>query len=428
MKGDTETLADLPNLRHIRAFIMTVRHRSVKRAAQAVFLSQPAVTQAIGNLEVQFEQTLFDRSVNGMFLTEMGEILRRRVDLALNELALACRPPGLRRETGCDDPARNLSAAQLRAIVAIANHGNFTGAARALGMSRPSVQRTARNLEKVVGYPLFVPSSRGIRLSPAGEHFARCSKLFAREIELAREEMNQYAGQKIGRMVIGSLPLSLVELVPKALLGVLERIPDLDVRIVEGPYEDQLKALLDGDADLVVGAMRDPVPCDEVVQHRLFADPLSIVVRTGHPLTRQRHLTLSDTIGYAWVLPHRGTPTRDLFHKAFRRRALAEPKRILEVSSHSTLRALLTSSDRVALVSRRQVCFEVEAGTLTVLPVELGDTFREIGVTTRVNWTPSVAQRMLLAEMERIASGYALPAATEERVSRIRKDISRARG
>ena len=45
----------IPNLRHLRVFLEVARHRSISKAAPRVFLSQPAITQAIGKLETLLE-------------------------------------------------------------------------------------------------------------------------------------------------------------------------------------------------------------------------------------------------------------------------------------------------------------------------------------------------------------------------------------
>ncbi|POF27916.1 LysR family transcriptional regulator [Roseibium marinum] len=421
---------DLPNLRHLRAFSLTAMHRSVHKAAAEIFLSQPAVTQAISKLETEFDQTLFERTPSGMFCTKVGEILLARVDRAFAELKRACEPQLDKNQKKLRDldPTRLISSAQIRAITAIADHGNFAMAARALGMSRPSIQRTARALEKALGYKLFVRSSNGIGLSVAGDVFARGAKLASREIELAREEIEQFWGQKVGRMVVGSLPLSRIDLVPQALMRVLDQIPDLNVQIVEGSYESQLVGLRNGDIDLIVGALREPPPCPGISQTELFVDPLSVVVRAGHPLARHSTVTLSDTVGYAWIVPRRNTPSRNLFHKAFRTRALAEPKRLLEVCAHGSLRALLTGSDRVALVSRRQVRYEEESGLLKVLPINLPDTARPIGLTTRADWVPSAAQSLLIAELKKAVTEYSAPGQLNPEVRKTRTDISLAQG
>ena len=46
----------IPNLRHLRVFLEVARHRSISKAAPRVFLSQPAITQAIGKLETLLEK------------------------------------------------------------------------------------------------------------------------------------------------------------------------------------------------------------------------------------------------------------------------------------------------------------------------------------------------------------------------------------
>lgn len=394
----------VPNLRHLRALCITARMKSVKAAANEMFISQPAVTQAILNLESLYGFSFFDRTPAGMLTTEVGAIYIRRVERALAELARGCgsQDDGF---GGCPR-SRFLTTSHLRVMIALTDCGSFEAAAMKLDTSRASVQRTARNLESGFDRKMFLRASGGVRLSDSAARLARCTKLAVRELEHAVEELEQHLGQKVGRMVIGSLPLSLVELVPLALMRLLDQFPDLAVRVVEGPFRHQMSRLLNGDLDMMVGALRDPSQSPSVTQLPLFSDELSVVVRRNHPLTRLDKPTLSDTIGYSWVIPPAGTPTRELFHNAFRRRALLEPKRLLEVSSHTSLRSVLAGSDRVAMISRRQIRFEEEARLLTVLPIALPEANRVIGLTTRADWAPTIAQLAFMEELRAVASEY----------------------
>lgn len=401
----------LPNPRHLRAFSLTAHLKSVKKAAQGMYLSQPAVTQAIANLEADYDHVFFERTSSGMFLTEVGTIYLRRVDRALAELALGSQLG----QASTGDKSHLLTASAIRVLIELADGGSFDVAAGVMGTSRASIQRTVRGLEDALGAELMVRSNSGIRLTEAGAALVRGAKLAVRELEYAQEEIEQHVGLKVGRLVVGSLPLSLVEVVPLALMRLLDQYPDFNVRVVEGSYRHQLSRLLDGDLDMIVGALRVPPPCKGIVQHPLFDDQLSVVVRAAHPLTRLASPSLTDTVGYAWVLPRPGTPTRDMFHRAFRRRALAEPKRLLEVSSHTSLRSILSGSDRVALISRRQIRFEEEAGLLKVLPIDLSDATREIGLVTRAGWEPSQAQKLFISELENVAREYVGDASTGTR-------------
>ncbi len=53
-------------------------------------------------------------------------------------------------------------------------------------------------------------------------------------------------------------------------------------------------------------------------------------------------------------------------------------------------------SDRLALLSKRQVQSDIESGILAVLPMEFKRSARAIGVTTRKDWRPTAGQQHYL--------------------------------
>ncbi len=69
----------------LRGFLQVAQDGSVTRAAEALFLTQPAVTQQIRGLERETGVALFDRTGRGVRLTAAGEVLR---EYALRSLAL----------------------------------------------------------------------------------------------------------------------------------------------------------------------------------------------------------------------------------------------------------------------------------------------------------------------------------------------------
>src|SRR5205823_5620821 len=85
-----------PNLRHLMLFDQVVRRGSVSAAARAAHLSQPAVTQAVAQVEAALGARLLHRSYSGLELTSFGvrptreaEKLALRARLALAEIAQA---------------------------------------------------------------------------------------------------------------------------------------------------------------------------------------------------------------------------------------------------------------------------------------------------------------------------------------------------
>lgn len=74
------------NLEYYRAFYYVSQFASITKAAEALFLSQPAVTRSIRMLEERLGCRLFNRSSKGMKLTREGEVLFQHVNAAFTQL------------------------------------------------------------------------------------------------------------------------------------------------------------------------------------------------------------------------------------------------------------------------------------------------------------------------------------------------------
>jgi len=77
--------------RHIQYFIAVANHRSFTRAAAALHVSQPALSQQVRQLEESLGTTLFDRSGRTTRLTDAGEVYLRYAKRAAQELQEAKR-------------------------------------------------------------------------------------------------------------------------------------------------------------------------------------------------------------------------------------------------------------------------------------------------------------------------------------------------
>ena len=102
------------------------------------------------------------------------------------------------------DAERLVRSTQLEALDAVVEHGNFSVAARARHLSQPSIHRSARELERLLGVPLFEKTSFGITPTRAAEELARRARLAFAEIEQARAEVHALSGGESGRTVIGA--------------------------------------------------------------------------------------------------------------------------------------------------------------------------------------------------------------------------------
>jgi DNA-binding transcriptional LysR family regulator len=392
-----------PNLRHLHTFREVARLGSVSAAARAVHITQPAVTQAIAGLERYFGSALLWRRASGVSLTPAGELCLARVERAMAQLRDAL---GEFTRTGPDrqrELARLVRATQLDALGAVVEHGNFSVAARARHLSQPSIHRSARELEELLGVPLFEKTSFGVTPTREAEKLARRARLAFAEIDQARAEVRAANGEECGRTVISALPLARSYLLPTALLEFTQRHPRHAVTIIEGTYEHLLTGLRSAESDVLIGALRDPSPAPDVVQEHLFDDPLAIIARAGHPLAKKRRLSVAALRDFQWIAPRAGSPLRVHFDALLASTGAATPTQPLECNSLAAARAFLLESDRLMLLSAHQIHYEMQAGVLVALPHPAGKVVRPIGLTLRRDWHPTANQRTLLEILRRSA-------------------------
>lgn len=383
------------NLRHLEAAGAVGERGGISAAAQAVNLSQPALTQALSKLEARVGRRLFDRHPGGVEATEAGLILTRRIERALALLAEAVREArrGARLPT-LHHPARHLAMTQLRALLAVDRAGGYVAAAAETGLSQPGLHNAVRELEAVVGVPLLVRQGRAVRSSPAAARFLRPARLAIAELQAGLDEIEALSAGGAGRVVIGAMPLSRSALLPATVTRFAEAYPNARVRIVDGPYADLLAGLSHGELDLLIGALRDPSPAPDVVQEGLFEDRLYVVCRAGHPLAADAGL--AEMAAYPWVMAAPGAPLHARWRAMFETRGVAPPPVAVECGSIIAIRGLLLSGDWLTVLSPDQFKLEERMGLLTRIGGPISGSERLIGVTTRRDWQPTGVQQAFL--------------------------------
>ena len=353
------------------------------------------MTQGLKKIESSLGFKLFHRHHNDLSPTDEGIIFLSRTRRAIQFLleARALLGPAYRNNKKF---LRLLTTGQLSAVAAVADKKSYTIAARHLGLSQPTVHRAVKDVERLIQAPLFSKSETGVDVSLRAKRFAQKINLFFNEINQGIEDIKHYEGQPCGVLRIGSLPLSRATVVPRTVVVLTQKFPRTEISIIEGPYEEQLNSLLHGRLDLIIGALRPTNTDSGILQEPLFKDELSIVMKRGHALDSPEPISANDLRGFSWVAPRKDTPGRLVFADFFKRHGLREPDEIVESSSLVATRGLLLESDRLALLSRRQVEIEIHHKILSLKPQKLAGTQRDIGITYRKNWKPTVAQRTFI--------------------------------
>lgn len=396
-------MSELRNLRHLYSLLDIAELGSITKAAEAANLSQSALTQGLNKIEETLKASLFERTASGMFLTKSGEVFISRLERALEHLrSFDTELQKRQRGKNASKFHKRVSVCQLRAVIATVEHGSFSHAATSMGIAQPTVHRAVRDVEGLCNQQLFIRSPSGVDSTPIARRMALISSLAFSELDQGVIEVQELVGKMTGKLIVGSLPLARTKLIPESVSALLKRYPQVEVSIVDGPYDELLHALLHSRIDMIVGALRNPPPVKEITQQHLFDAPLSVIVRAGHPLLQRTQLQIGDLTTLDWIAPKKGTPAREQFTNIFLNQGLEPPKKVIECSSSVAVRGLLLANDRAALLSTTQMQPEIHANMLAALPIDLHAS-RPIGLTLRKGWKATAVQRHYLDILSELA-------------------------
>jgi LysR family transcriptional regulator of gallate degradation len=369
------------NLRHLQLVCKISRLGSIRAAADTIGLTQPAITQAISKLERGLNIALFERRPDGMAATPASALLAPRIETALAHIGSA-----------------RVTMAQLTALIAVAQEGSYAAASTLTGLSEPSLHRAVGELSMTLNRPLIERRGRGIVLSEAGRRTARAFRLARAELQAGLSEIAALLGHETGRVTIGAMPLSRARLLPAAITAFYKDYGHVEIRIIEGSHSELIEPLRDGEIDFLVGALRSPLPGDDVIQTPLFDDQPVIIGRKGHPMTATG---IAQLAAYPWIISAPGTPLRTLWEQMFEQGGIAPPRVPIECGSVITIRQILRDTDFLTLLSPDQVAVELEAGWLANLGDAPGDLRRTIGMTARADWRPTAIQAAFVDTLRR---------------------------
>ena len=173
---------------------------------------------------------------------------------------------------------------ELQALLAVARAGSLSAAARAGGLSQPTLSRRLAALEGRLGERLMERGAGGVRLTDAGrEALARAEEMEAAADRLSRAAAGRAQGVA-GVVRVTASRVVATYLLPGALTELLEAEPALEIELVAS---DDSANLLRREADIAVRMYR-PAQADLVTRKvsemalGLFASPLYLA-RHGVP-------------------------------------------------------------------------------------------------------------------------------------------------
>ena len=256
-------------------------------------------------------------------------------------------------------------------------------AAQRLHLSQPTVTKALKDVETTLGLPLFERTNRGLKPTAYGEIFARHAKIVLAQLRHAAEELEGLRAGYSGKVTVGTLLAASASILPDAIALLKKTRPGVAISVIVGTYDLLMPALLSGDLDMVLGRLPEEGRSGALVYEEFYAEPVCLVTRRDHPLTRKRRLALRELSGEPWLLPLPETTLRRQIDRAFVAAGAAAPKNVIESVSILTNRVLLRKSDLIGVMPYHVALDDVEHGLLAILPVKLKSIETPVGAILR---------------------------------------------
>ena len=166
----------------------------------------------------------------------------------------------------------------LRALVAVAAHGNIKDAADQLHRTTSALSMTLKQIETRLGGPLF-EADRKQTLTELGKLVHDTGVILLRDYDRAMETIAAHAGAFSGRLRLASVPSVAVMLLPQALQEFLRLRPDVDVELVDTDSTDVWHMVETGQVDM--GFASAPGPERQLQFDALFREPFRLICHSA---------------------------------------------------------------------------------------------------------------------------------------------------
>jgi DNA-binding transcriptional LysR family regulator len=188
----------------------------------------------------------------------------------------------------------------LRYFLAVAETLHFSKAAQLLGIAQPPLSQQIKRLEQLVGHRLFDRTTRGVKLTLAGQLLAERARSTIEKVQDDVAQVRRLGRGEEGTLTVGFSGSVMFTDLPLAINSYRRRYPKVELRLRELSTSGQISALLTGTIDLAF--LRDGDATEGLHISTLFEERYVAALPVAHPLARKHTLRVRDLRDQPFIL------------------------------------------------------------------------------------------------------------------------------
>lgn len=292
----------------------------------------------------------------------------------------------------------SLELRHLRYFIALSETLHFGKAAEQLQLSQPTLSHQVKQLEDMLGTPLFTREKRRVALTDAGQRFLPRALAALGELDHALMELKEPLRSTTGEIRIAAATSIAASLLPDCLAEFASANPSIRIAIDEIRASRALEDLLIDEA-VDIGLGYPPFTSNELSVDVLYEEQTKLLVRRAHPFAERKKVRLID-LHHQRLALIRHNPFREQLLDYFKT-VDVEPEIVFDLANVQILPQLVARMDVAAIVPQ-SVPFDDTC--LTAIPIERPVPTRTANLLVKKNRTYPPVTLALIAIIRRMAS------------------------
>ena len=296
-----------------------------------------------------------------------------------------------------------ISISKLRAFSAVAEHGSFTVAARAQGISAAALSTRIAELEQLLGVTLLQRTTRRVELTGEGQRLFERAKRVLFDLDSISRDLHSEGKLEAGRVVVSCVPTLAATLVADVMGRFAREFPQIQIHLIDESTDALRERVMRNDTDFAVG----PNPGPDLAFERLTTDRFVLTCRAKDALAKRPFVTGREMEQLPLITLARGSNVRKVLDAYFERQDLVLKPRF-EVQHHYTLGALVSAG--LGYGPLPSLALRLTGDThLKSIPIRRPTCERAIGIITRPGNRLSAGAQALLNVIRPVFRDVAAP-------------------
>ena len=185
-----------------------------------------------------------------------------------------------------------MTIAQLKYLLAVAKHLNFTKAAQECHVTQPTLSMQIQKLEDELGVIIFDRVRKPIKITEIGKKIIEQAKTIVNESARINDLVQQEKGYIGGVYKLGIIPTLVPTVLPMFLKSFIKKYPEVELEVFEVPTQQMIEQLQEGKLDAGIAAT--PLEEEKIVEKPLFYEPFVGFIPETHRLFQKKVLEEQD--------------------------------------------------------------------------------------------------------------------------------------